>query len=849
MAAPVWQSKTDLAGASGTTISVPVPASVASGDIIVVGIYAESTIGTLPTGFTLKTSVTCTTSGQGHTSYIYWKRATGADSGTYAFTQASNVWRTAWAWRVTGCLASGDPFGATANTADSAAAAASTSTPAVATLTPSVDNCLVLFSGTCFNPVSYTAPSGFTERTDTGDSITSDSLSQTTATATGSVTATINSSQQGKTGIVAYLLPVSSTFAAAGTTAATTTVSGDASRLAPAAGTAVATTTVTGDAARIPPPLVAAGTSVATTAVTGNVTIAHYGVSGTAVATTTATGTATNVRYAVSGTVAATTAVTGAVTARMLATGTAAATTTAVGTVGKRFGPANGAAGVVNAVTSASGSILVAGKPGQGDEVLALFDPDEVLTSGRVTYYQFDLLDEDENLVGTLQGVDSGDIAIDAYASVKGTGTLTVYTDPQFSHLADGQPDFLGVQVNTPLGPSATAFSTSATPDILTCAAADATDINIGDLVILVDPTSHAPKESTVFTVTAKGTAFGFTNINYTPDSATLVQAGDEMLTVTVGFTQTVDWLNVRIRPMIRIARLGGGDDPQGTLVPAGVFLCAAPVEEWTATGLKRQVELTDKLSILDQDIASGDPTTITSYSAAAGANVITLVQTIIGETGELYPAIQPDTKTLASPLVWDIGTTRLKIINDLLDAGGYFSLWCDGWGQYQATPYVQPSDRVPVYQSIAPFSDGPQSLMAPEWTRDRDIYSIPNRFLVVGQGDGTTAALTSLATNVDDTSPYSFNNRGRWITSVEVGVEAVDQAALDTIARARLSSATSVTNQITVPHIFLPDLHINSVVHFVNPDSGLDIFCYVVKTTIPLDPIKLCQTVMRLVS
>jgi hypothetical protein len=57
------------------------------------------------------------------------------------------------------------------------------------------------------------------------------------------------------------------------------------------------------------------------------------------------------------------------------------------------------------------------------------------------------------------------------------------------------------------------------------------------------------------------------------------------------------------------------------------------------------------------------------------------------------------------------------------------------------------------------------------------------------------------------------------------------------------------VTNQITLDHIFLPDLHINSVVHFVNPDSGLDIYCYVVKTTIPLDPVKLCQTVMRVVS
>lgn len=504
--------------------------------------------------------------------------------------------------------------------------------------------------------------------------------------------------------------------------------------------------------------------------------------------------------------------------------------------------------GTISLGLGVSGNPVVTGKPGQGNEVLALFDPDEVLTGGRVTLYQFDLLDPQENLVGQLQGVDSGDIQIDAYSAVKGTGRLTVYTDPIYAHLPDGQPNFLGVQINTPTGPSATSFGTSATTDLLTCIDADAADISIGDQVILVD-SNLVPKESTVFHVTTKGSAFGFTNISYAPKSQAVCVAGDLMLVVTVGQQQIVDWLDVRIRPMIRIQRLGGGDDPAGRLVPAGVFLCAAPVENWEATGLKREVELTDKLSILDQDIASGDSVVITAYSAPAGANVITLVQGLIGETGERYPAIQPDTVTLASPMVWDIGTTRLKIINDLLDAGGYFSLFCDGWGQYQTIPYVQPSDREPVYESIAPFSDGPDSLMDPAWTHDRNIYSIPNRYLVVGQGDGTTPALTSTATNTDPNSPYSFASRGRWITQVEVGVEAATQSTLDSIARARLSDATSVTNQITLDHVFLPDLHVNSVVHFVNPDSGLDIFCYVVNTTIPLDPTKLCTTTMRVVA
>lgn len=589
------------------------------------------------------------------------------------------------------------------------------------------------------------------------------------------------------------------------------------------------------------------GTGAAVVTTSGNPTIITLPQAAGAVpVVVTTTGNAVIKQIVTSGTVVVIANTAGTVSSRQLTSGTSAAVVTTSGTVGKIFGA--GAAGVVSIIVTTSGIPVVTGNVTQGGDVLVLFNPDEVLTEGRVTYYQFDLLDDRENLIGTLQGVAEGDVSIDAYSAVKGTGSLLVYTDPQYRHLRDGQPDFLGVLVATPTGAQASSFGTSATLDILTCAESDALDISIGDLVQLTT-SAGVLKEETIFTVTSKGTAFGFTNINYTPDSAALNTPGDLMVVVTVANEQLADWLNVRIRPMIRIQRLGGGDDPAGTLVPAGVYLCAAPVENWDATGLRRNVELIDKLSILDQDIASGSSSVITAYSALAGANIITLVTTLIAETGETHPAIQPDTKVLASPLMWDIGTTRLKIINDLLDAAGYFSLWVDGWGQYQATPYVQPTDRAPIYTSIAPFSDGPHSLMDSAWTRDRDIYSVPNRFLAVSQGDGETAALVSTATNVDPASPYSFPARGRWITQVEIGIEAVTQAALDTIARARLSSATSVTNQITLDHVFLPDLHINSVVHFVNPDSQLDIYCYVVRTTIPFDPTKLCQTTMRVVS
>lgn len=348
------------------------------------------------------------------------------------------------------------------------------------------------------------------------------------------------------------------------------------------------------------------------------------------------------------------------------------------------------------------------------------------------TAYRFDLLDADENYLGTLDTVTGGEVSWDAYASVKGGGSITVR------------------DVNT-----------------------------------------------------------------------------------------NVDWLNVRVRPVI-IRTLEGTGLPS-VEHPVGVFLCAAPVETWTMHGREWKVELTDKLAVPDQDIPA------VQYSLPAGTNIIDAVTTILNEAGENTPAIEPDTQTLALPILWEPGATRLKVINDLLDAGEFFSLWCDPWGQYQCTPYVYPTDRTPLFETATPFSKGDLSLMAPDWTLDNDIYSIPNRYVVITQGSEDSPALTSTAVNMDLTSPYSYQSRNnRWITKVETGVETVDQTTLDAYGRRQLSAATSVTVSISLDHLYLPDLLVNSVVRFANPDADLDVLCAVIKTTIPFEPTSLCKSEFR---
>lgn len=351
---------------------------------------------------------------------------------------------------------------------------------------------------------------------------------------------------------------------------------------------------------------------------------------------------------------------------------------------------------------------------------------DNRLAGVRVTRYRYDLLDNDENLLGTMTSVQSGSLDWSSFTAIKGSGTCTV-----------------------------------------------------------------------------KDRGQGY------------------------------DWLNLRIRPT---AILDTTDEH-----PLGVFIPSAPVEDWDDTGRVWNLELLDKNSLLDQDVAMGSDGNPVTYTVAAGANILGAVATIIQGIGESAAALTPSAAVLAAPMVWETGTTLLRIVNDLLEAAGYSSLWCDGMGQYRADPYVSPRDRVPVYEDLAPFHRGDTSLMSPQMTRDRDIYSIPNRYVAVSAGTDTAEALVAVATNTDPASPFSYPSRGRWITRTSTGVEAASQAELDARAKMGLAQASSVQNGLALSHQYLPELGINNVITFVNGD--LNLLCYVTKMSVPLDPTALCKS------
>lgn len=195
MAAPAFGSAgTELGGASATASNIPVPASVAVDDIILAFLYKENTNAvTMPSGFTQVTNSPVVVTGtQAHNMHIFWKRATGADSGTYNFTiQTAAAWRNGVALRFTGCIKTGVPFDVLNSAIKTTTADGSI--PAVSVTTTGTDRLLV-WSGSGFGGGQYTAATGMTERYDGGDlngNMAVDTLVKAAAGASGSITSTI----------------------------------------------------------------------------------------------------------------------------------------------------------------------------------------------------------------------------------------------------------------------------------------------------------------------------------------------------------------------------------------------------------------------------------------------------------------------------------------------------------------------------------------------------------------------------------------------------------------------------------------------------------------------------------
>lgn len=287
------------------------------------------------------------------------------------------------------------------------------------------------------------------------------------------------------------------------------------------------------------------------------------------------------------------------------------------------------------------------------------------------------------------------------------------------------------------------------------------------------------------------------------------------------------EWTQIRVQPWVSIDFADGETDSW----PLGVYLPATPTIHWSDAVATADVDLYDKLLILVEDKVNA------TFAVPAGAVVTEQVEAIIASAGESRMSIAASTATLRSAMVWEPGTTKLRIINDLLAAINYFSLWVDGYGYFRSDPYQAPQYRV-VRRS---FTDGVDSIYSPDFAHDRDTFSVPNVVTLISRADGATPALTSTASNDDPTDPLSTVSRGREIEVVEVDVEAASQVILDDLAKRRLEDLSRVSSTLDLEHAPVP-LALNDRVQFRSTIAGITTSGVVQGMTVDCDPLALMR-------
>lgn len=228
-----------------------------------------------------------------------------------------------------------------------------------------------------------------------------------------------------------------------------------------------------------------------------------------------------------------------------------------------------------------------------------------------------------------------------------------------------------------------------------------------------------------------------------------------------------------------------GTDGTPWAEVSLGRFLMSAPSRGSNEFERFREVELFDEgVTLQNNKIAA-------RYTVAGGANYITAVNAALVAAGKTTAGytLTSTSHTLPEARDWDIGTSYLTIINDLLFAINYKSFRYNNLGNGVAEPYVLPKNRTAefTYETVEP------SMVFPEITVGVEISQVTNQVIATIESPNRVIS-SATATNTKTTSPTSNTKSGLGYTNVlKKPTQAVNTTVLAEIASRELTEESMI--------------------------------------------------------
>ena len=266
-----------------------------------------------------------------------------------------------------------------------------------------------------------------------------------------------------------------------------------------------------------------------------------------------------------------------------------------------------------------------------------------------------------------------------------------------------------------------------------------------------------------------------------------------------------VDYLNDRIRPIIIL------DDIEYEM---GVFLIPSPTRIKRDGGIYREIEGYDVTQIILEDKITD------RHFIKKGTNYVNAITQIIN-SANIHQFLMPNSSaTLTRDREFEIGTSKLRIANELLREINYTSLWTDRHGFVRSGKYTLPNQKEIDFSYQT--GDKNELVINDTLTEEVDLFNVPNVFVIVAT-NAEDESLVSKYTNSNPASPTSTLRRKRNIVDYREVSDIANNSVLDDYAKRIAYQASDVYSKISFETLINPKHEYSNGIYLKDDKLGID--------------------------
>lgn len=255
----------------------------------------------------------------------------------------------------------------------------------------------------------------------------------------------------------------------------------------------------------------------------------------------------------------------------------------------------------------------------------------------------------------------------------------------------------------------------------------------------------------------------------------------------TFAVPEGVDLLTDTLRPYMTV---------DGTEYPLGEYVITSAEERHNGTRLYQSVEG------YDLGVRVQNATLDSRVAIPWGRRYIDVIQEQLLASGIQRVIADPCPDTIPEDRAdWEMGESRLAVINDLLSEINYRSLWFDSTGTARLTKYRRPSPDM----AAKTYAAGELSIIGEETTSALDAYGVYNDWIAV-VSNPDKSVMTARATNDSPLSALSVQRMGRRTAPIirldNIASQQALQEYVDNVKFAGMASTETVAwTTANAPH------------------------------------------------